>query len=220
MRPSTAYMGRQEATIFFRCFVIAIASTSRIFQMRLIRALPACTRSNSTLARGMRIVRVRLLMDGFTDYFSANSMYAAWRAGHRAGAALCRNAAMTHAKWVRIVNDMGFPAGLARTMVVDVLTGKLPPGSRFDSHHHKSRKSIGIAFAWIIPRWRYSVSRFTESADKREAAEARFPRLPSRSGRQSAINDLRYIYEQVSATGPYTRQIGNYTRYRRRDRSR
>jgi hypothetical protein len=26
-------------------------------------------------------------------------------------------------------------------------------------------------------------------------------------------NDLSYIYEQVSATGPYSRQTGNYTRY-------
>jgi hypothetical protein len=26
-------------------------------------------------------------------------------------------------------------------------------------------------------------------------------------------NDLSYVYEDVSATGPYSRQIGNYTRY-------
>src|SRR5258708_20188756 len=32
-------------------------------------------------------------------------------------------------KWVRVVEDMGFPAGLERTMVAD-LTGKLPAGTR------------------------------------------------------------------------------------------
>jgi len=31
--------------------------------------------------------------------------------------------------WKRVVEDMGFPAGLARTMVAD-LTGKLPMGTR------------------------------------------------------------------------------------------
>ena len=31
-------------------------------------------------------------------------------------------------KWVRAVEDMGFPAGLERTMVAD-LTGKLPAGT-------------------------------------------------------------------------------------------
>jgi len=27
------------------------------------------------------------------------------------------------------------------------------------------------------------------------------------------VDDLKYIYEDVSLTGPYTRQTGNYTRY-------
>ena len=34
-----------------------------------------------------------------------------------------------HGKWIRVVDDMGFPAGLARTMVTD-LTGRLSPGTR------------------------------------------------------------------------------------------
>jgi hypothetical protein len=32
-------------------------------------------------------------------------------------------------QWVRVIDDMGFPAGLARTMVAD-LTGRVPPGTR------------------------------------------------------------------------------------------
>ena len=34
-----------------------------------------------------------------------------------------------HGNWKKVIDDMGFPAGLARTMVTD-LTGKLPPGTR------------------------------------------------------------------------------------------
>ncbi len=48
--------------------------------------------------------------------------------GHYADLAVRRNAGGS-GKWVRVVDDMGFPAGLARTMVAD-LTGKLPPGTR------------------------------------------------------------------------------------------
>ena len=32
-------------------------------------------------------------------------------------------------KWVRVIDDMGFPAGGPRTMTAD-LTGKLPPGTQ------------------------------------------------------------------------------------------
>jgi hypothetical protein len=72
---------------------------------------------------------LRLLMDGFTDYFSANSMYAAWQAGIQPVAPYVE-AQDAAGQWIRVIDDMGFPAGLARTMVAD-LTGKLPPGTRY-----------------------------------------------------------------------------------------
>ena len=34
-----------------------------------------------------------------------------------------------HGKWVRVIDDMGFPAGGPRTMTAD-LTGKLPTGTQ------------------------------------------------------------------------------------------
>ncbi|MGA7060669.1 MAG: hypothetical protein WBY69_05605, partial [Candidatus Acidiferrales bacterium] len=71
---------------------------------------------------------LRLLLDGFTDYFSASSMYAAWQAGITPVPPYIE-ALDDSGKWVRVVDDMGFPAGLSRTMVAD-LTGKLPPGTR------------------------------------------------------------------------------------------
>src|SRR2546429_8804330 len=71
---------------------------------------------------------LRLLIDGYTDYFTATSMYAADQAGVKVMAPHVE-AQDAQGKWVRVVEDMGFPAGLERTMIAD-LTGKLPPGTR------------------------------------------------------------------------------------------
>src|SRR4029077_6516407 len=78
-----------------------------------------------------------LLMHGEIEYFSATSMYAADQAHLRPFApyveALVSTTSWTRndgkEKWVRVVDDMGFPAGGARTMTAD-LTGKLPLNTR------------------------------------------------------------------------------------------
>jgi hypothetical protein len=71
---------------------------------------------------------LRLIIDGYTDYFTATSMYAADQAGIKVIAPYVE-ALDAHNKWVRVLEDMGFPAGLERTMVTD-LTDKLPAGTR------------------------------------------------------------------------------------------
>ncbi|HYK36239.1 FG-GAP-like repeat-containing protein, partial [Alloacidobacterium sp.] len=71
---------------------------------------------------------LRLFMRGFIEYFSASSMYAAWQAGLQPISPFVE-AQMPNGSWKRIIDDMGFPAGLPRTIVVD-LTGKLPQGAR------------------------------------------------------------------------------------------
>src|SRR5262249_48974390 len=69
-----------------------------------------------------------LIVDGYTDYFTATSMYAADQAGIKVIAPYVE-AQDTAGNWKNVVEDMGFPAGLERTMVAD-LTGKLPAGTR------------------------------------------------------------------------------------------
>ena len=69
-----------------------------------------------------------LLMHGEVEYFSANSMYAADQAGLRPFAPYVE-ALDDKGRWVRVVDDLGFPAGGARTMTAD-LSGKLPVGTR------------------------------------------------------------------------------------------
>jgi Flp pilus assembly protein TadD len=149
---------------------------------------------------------LRLLMDGFTDYFSANSMYAAWQAGIQPISPYVE-AQDPAGKWVRIIDDMGFPAGLARTMVAD-LTGKLPPGTR------RIRITTNLKIYWDRIRVINSSPDIPFRVTEAPLASARlrfrgYPRVVEHNPR----NDLTYIYEEVSATGPYTRQIGNYTRY-------
>src|SRR5260370_5895153 len=97
-----------------------------------------------------------LLLHGEIEYFSATSMYAADQAHLRpfapyveaedvrfgvarrfsaaisqvsGSAALAAEGKSAKGRWVRVIDDMGFPAGGARTMTAD-LTGKLPPGTR------------------------------------------------------------------------------------------
>jgi hypothetical protein len=71
---------------------------------------------------------LRLIADGYTDYFTATSMYAADQAGIKVIPPYVE-AQDAQGKWVRVIDDMGFPAGLERTMIAD-LTGKIPAGTR------------------------------------------------------------------------------------------
>ncbi len=149
---------------------------------------------------------LRLLMDGFTDYFSASSMYAAWQAGV-APVPPYVEAQDDAGNWVRVIDDMGFPAGLSRTMVAD-LTGKLAPGTRF------IRMSTNLRIYWDRIRVDNSAPDLPVKLTEIPLAEAKlgfrgYPRVVE----GKPANDLRYIYEEVSATGPYSRQTGNYTRY-------
>jgi Flp pilus assembly protein TadD len=149
---------------------------------------------------------LRLLMDGFTDYFSASSMYAAWQAGITPVPPFVE-AQDDSGKWQMVIADMGFPAGLARTMVAD-LTGKLPPGTRF------IRISTNLRIYWDRIRVDNSPEdlQFTQTEVPLAKANLAFRGYP-RVVEGNPKNDLTYVYEDVSATGPYSRQIGNYTRY-------
>jgi hypothetical protein len=149
---------------------------------------------------------LRLLMDGFTDYFSANSMYAAWQAGIQPVTPYVE-AQDSSGKWVRVVDDMGFPAGLARTMVAD-LTGKVPAGTRY------IRITTNLKIYWDRIRIDNSAPdlpyRVTEAGLSN--ANLRFRGYP-RVIEGDPKNDITYVYDDVSRSGPYARQTGNYTRY-------
>jgi len=152
-----------------------------------------------------------LLMHGEIEYFSATSMYAADQARLRPFApyveAQVPNGNDGKAKWVRVVDDMGFPAGGARTMTAD-LSGKLPPGTR------RIRITTNLQIYWdniLISRTsQHQSARLTPVPLAR--AELNFHGFPLKIEGQPPGN-VKYIYEKASATGPYTRPAGAYTRY-------
>jgi tetratricopeptide (TPR) repeat protein len=147
-----------------------------------------------------------LLMHGEIEYFTATSMYAADQA-HLTPFAPYVEAQNEKGKWVRVIDDLGFPAGGARTMTAD-LTGKLPMGTR----HIRLTTNLQIYWDNILisrtdPRQQ---SRLTPVPLVR--ADLSFHGFPLKIEGQPPGN-VKYIYEKASATGPYTRPAGAYTRY-------
>jgi tetratricopeptide (TPR) repeat protein len=155
-----------------------------------------------------------LLMHGEIEYFSATSMYAADQAHLRpfapyveAQAADASTPTAGKAKWLRVVDDLGFPAGGARTMTAD-LTGKLPPGTQ------RIRITTNLQIYWD----NILISRTNQDQQARLTpvplvrAELNFHGFPLKIEDHPPGN-VKYIYEKVSATGPYTRPAGAYTRY-------
>jgi tetratricopeptide (TPR) repeat protein len=161
-----------------------------------------------------------LLMNGEIQYYSATSMYAADQAGLRplapyvealvsTGSSTKTNSAKngTRARWACVIDDMGFPAGGPRTMTAD-LTGKLPLGTR------RIRITTNLQIYWDS----ILISRTTQNHNARltpvplTRADLDFHGFPLKIEDQPPGN-VKYIYEKVSATGPYTRPAGAYTRY-------
>jgi len=178
-----------------------------------------------------------LLLHGEVEYFSANSMYAASQAGIQAIApyveALVPNKKDADGTWQRVVDDMGFPAGGPRTMTAD-LSGKLPRGTR------KIRITTNLQIYWdsiLIDRTAQDGHRQTAGSSTRAKsslarndnvgsttpdprltpvplvrADLEFHGYPLKI-EGTPPGNVNYIYEKASATGPYTRPAGTYTRY-------
>jgi Tfp pilus assembly protein PilF len=149
---------------------------------------------------------LRLIMDGYTDYFTATSMYAADQAGIKVIAPYVE-ALDAQGKWNRVVEDMGFPAGLERTMVAD-LTGRIPPGTR------RIRIVNNLKIYWDAIR----IDQTPDTQDVRVSevplahADLAFLGFP-REQRLQPASDTTYSYTRRSKSGPYARAAGNYTRY-------
>jgi hypothetical protein len=147
---------------------------------------------------------LRLLMTGYVNYFSATSLYAAWQAGIKPISPYVE-AEMPDGSWKRILDDGGFPAGLERTIVVDLI-GKLPEGA------HKIRLVTNLEIFWD-----------QVLIDNRAEGEARAIEVPMTEAtlhfrgyplqiEGASEGDLDYDYNRVSLTGPFQHERGNYTR--------
>ena len=162
---------------------------------------------------------LRLLMHGEIEYFTATGMYAASQAGIEAtapyveaevpdGSKAGEGARTTQGhKWVRITDDMGFPAGLPRTITAD-LSEKLPQKTT------RIRITTNLQIYWdsiLVDRSQPSDD-FKLNPIPLAKANLGYHGYPLQIEDQPPGN-VKYKYEQVSRTGPYARQAGEYTRY-------
>ena len=160
---------------------------------------------------------LRLLLHGFIEYFSASSMYSAWQAGLApippyVEAQLPAAPGEKEGSWKKIVPDMGFPAGLPRTVVVN-LTGKLPPGA------HRIRITTNLQIYWDHAEFDATKSAtqtghpaFTTTELPLARATLAFRGYPQQIDGHTP-GDLTYNYQRISATGPFVPHRGAYTRY-------
>jgi len=148
----------------------------------------------------------RLLMQGFIEYFTATSVFAAHQAGIEAVVPFL-DVESPDGRWVRAIDDIGFPAGLARTSVAD-LTGKVPPGT--------SRIRIGTNLKIYWDQILIDTTPQTDGFELHDVplmeASLRFLGFP-RQIEGTPASDLSYDYGQISNTGPFTRHTGYYTAY-------
>src|SRR5205823_10333330 len=160
---------------------------------------------------------LRLLMHGEIEYFTATGMYAASQAGIQAVAPYVEAEVSDIAaegarptqkeKWVRVTDDMGFPAGLPKTITAD-LSDKLPIGTT------RIRITTNLQIYWhsiLVDRSQQNRNYKINEIPLRKA-NLGFHGYP-RQIEDLPPGNVKYLYEQVSRTGPYARQAGEYTRY-------
>ena len=150
---------------------------------------------------------LRLFLHGFIEYFSASSMYAAWQAGLQPVSPYIE-ARMPDGSWRRVVDDMGFPAGLPRTITVD-LSGKLSPGTRI------IRITTNLQIYWdqiLVDNGPVQPDSIRMTELPLASATLAFRGYP-RQVDGATPGDLTYYYDQASTTGPFSQVRGSYTRY-------
>jgi tetratricopeptide (TPR) repeat protein len=147
---------------------------------------------------------LRLLLTGYINYFSATSLYGAWQGGVKPISPYVE-AELPDGSWQRVLDDAGFPAGLERTIVVD-LTGKLPAETK------RIRLMTNLQIYWDQVQIDQSIDAEARTTElPLSAAALHFRGFPKEINLQSP-GDLDYNYDVVSLTGPFQHERGNYTR--------
>lgn len=159
-----------------------------------------------------RAVNINLLMTAWIDYADSTANFKAAQKSRACpeGAKLVPpylQVKNTKGQWETVIPSMGFPAGLPKTMLVD-LTGK------FLAHDYRVRIVTSMRIYWD----QILVNTFSGSPEIRQyhlapqQAELRyvgFPREFSPDGRKPLI----YDYDWIDPLAPWKSHIGDYTRF-------
>jgi hypothetical protein len=106
------------------------------------------------------------------------------------------------------MDEMGFPAGLPRTIVAD-LTGRLPQGTK------RIRIKTNLQIYWdqiLVDNGPEFGGDVRQTEMPLSWAKVQYHGYPQQLDGETR-GDLSYNYENVSATGPFIKQRGSYTRY-------
>ena len=150
--------------------------------------------------------QVQLLMTAWIDYADSTANFKASQSGARLVAPYLqvKNA---KGKWQTVLPSMGFPAGLPKTMVVD-LTGK------FLSANYQVRIVTSMRIYWdqILVNTFQGTPEYRLNRLPVQSAELQFtgfPREFSPDGKRPFI----YDYDWIEPVAPWKSHTGNYTRY-------
>ena len=149
---------------------------------------------------------VVLLMTAWIDYADSTSNFAAAQAGERLIPPYLQ-VKDVQGHWQTVLPQMGFPAGLPKTMTVD-LTGK------FLTDDRQVRIVTGMRIYWDqilvgISDGNFKTRTTTLDAMAADLRWRGFPREYSPDGRRP----LLYDYRTIEPTAPWKTHSGNYTRY-------
>jgi tetratricopeptide (TPR) repeat protein len=150
--------------------------------------------------------QIQLLMTAWIDYADSTANFKASQTGTKLTPPYLQTK-NRQGRWETVLPRMGFPAGLPKTMVVD-LTGKLPPGS----------SEIRIVTSMRIYWDQILVNTFPGAADHKlhrltplsaDLRYAGFPREYSPDGKRPLI----YDYDWIDPVAPWKSHAGDYTRF-------
>ncbi len=149
--------------------------------------------------------RVVLLMDGWIDYADSTSNFAAAQAGLKLSPPVLD--VWDAGKWRTALRDMGFPAGLPKTMTVD-LTGRIPL-----TQQARIRIRTNMRIYWDRIRVETAAQDSRLHISTLEAARAEvgwigYPRQWSADGQAP----FGYDYAHRDATAGWKTHTGEYTR--------
>src|SRR5260370_34785385 len=112
-----------------------------------------------------------------------------------------------HGQGIPVIDVLGFPAGLERTMIAD-LTGKIPAGT------HRIRIVNNLKIYWDAIRIDQTPPQRSVRVREVPLANASLDFLGfPKEIRLKPPSDTKYSYSKRSMTGPYARAAGHYTRY-------
>lgn len=146
-----------------------------------------------------------LFLDGWVEYSTSTSNFAASQAGLRLKAPSI--SVLREGRWVELLHEVGYPAGINHTMTLD-LTGKLLSGDR------KIRIATNMDLSWDRI---FLAAHRSEVALKQQEVAARssdlhllgFPREFSPDGRRPNLLD----YANIDRSDTWRRMPGAYTRH-------